>query len=77
MSKKLRKLFKSTIQWKSMRWQELADHYNLCVATGVEELGKLNVDDHAYLTQLKKYLENHPDRPIDYLFEGTEGGRIN
>lgn len=77
MSKKLRLLFKSKREWASMRWLELAHHYNYIVAKGMEELGKLDVNDLAYLIELRKYIEEHKDRPLDYIFEGTEGGRIN
>jgi hypothetical protein len=65
---KIQNLFLNKQQRYSLSWQELANHYNLCVAKGVEENGKINIDEHAYLTEVQKELKERPDNPQLHLF---------
>lgn len=63
MPKKLSSLYYTKKQLDSMTFLQLVNHYNFIVATALEQLGKVNVNDHAYLTELKMKLENHPFNP--------------
>lgn len=64
---KLSKFFLTKQQRFSRSWQQLAIHYNQCVAAGVSENGKLSIDEHAYLTEVQNELKNRPDNPQNFV----------
>lgn len=60
-------MFKNREQRLAMTWEELAQHYNLCVAKGLEELGKLGPNEYDYLSTVKKEVEMRLDNPKYHL----------
>lgn len=67
IKKKLRDYFLNQKQRNEMPWQDLAQHYNFCIAKGIEELGKLGPNEYDYLNTLKSELINRLDNPQNII----------
>lgn len=75
MTKKLRDYFKDKKTRDNMSFQELADHYNFCVAKGIEELGKIGPNEHDYLFNVKMELTMRIDNPSNIF--GAISDQVN
>lgn len=73
---KLRNMFLSKDKRYQMTWHQLAEHYNLCVAKGIEELGKLGANEHDYLSTVRDELTNRLDNPR-FEINPTTKGKVN
>lgn len=60
---KLRNLFLNKQTRYQMTWQQLATHYNICVAAGIEERGMIEPNEHDYLQTLQEELNSRLDNP--------------
>lgn len=60
---KLRDMFLNRTQRLQLTWEQLAEHYNICVAKGIEELGKLGPNEYDYLDTIKAEVEFRLDNP--------------
>lgn len=56
-------MFLNKTQRLQLTWEQLAEHYNICVAKGLEELGKLGPNEYDYLNTIKAEVESRLDNP--------------